>query len=229
MENELKIVYGMINFGEEREVARGSFEYIAKDVSDIKNSYIRLGFHLHEFERCKYYQDFGYSNFYDFCKANFALDKSAVSRCINVWWNFSDYDGSSHKMWVDERWKDYSYSQLAEMLPLSNDMRRRVLPEMTVKQIRELKKKGCDVVTSEEPEQEAQEQETKKFLSCNDLATLKGAALSAKVKSVDSIDSAVLYFYDRKTGKMLEQNVWVDILFKGRVEGDGGLQLVLRI
>ena len=41
---------------------------------------------------------------------------------------------------LSERWKNYSYTQLVEMLPLAPEDRERVLPDMSCKQIREFKK-----------------------------------------------------------------------------------------
>lgn len=136
------VVYGLINFGEERELARASFGYIKTDISDIKNRYISLGFHLHEALAMKYYQDFGYADFYEFCEKNFQMDKSAVSRSINLWKEFADYDekARSRKIFIDEKYRKYSYSQLCEMLSLDEKKRKNITPDMTVKQIREKKK-----------------------------------------------------------------------------------------
>lgn len=136
------VVYGLINFGEERELARASFGYIKTDISDIKNRYISLGFHLHEALAMKYYQDFGYADFYEFCEKNFQMDKSAVSRSINLWKEFADYDerARSRKIFIDEKYRKYSYSQLCEMLSLDEKKCKSITPDMTVKQIREKKK-----------------------------------------------------------------------------------------
>lgn len=140
MNKDLKVKYGMINYGEEREKARGSFEYIVEDIADIKKRYVSLGFHLCEFNRCEYYKDFGYSTFMEFCEANLLLDKSAISRCMNVWRNFCDRQGSSSTMWLADKWKDYSYSQLCEIVSMNDNQRKLVKPDMTVKQLRDIKK-----------------------------------------------------------------------------------------
>ena len=40
MENiKMQPVYGMLNLRETRELAKGSYEYIIKDIKDIKNNY----------------------------------------------------------------------------------------------------------------------------------------------------------------------------------------------
>lgn len=143
-EKDLNVTYGMINFHPEREQARTSLKYILTDVNDIRKSYIRLGFHLHEFDRLKYYEDFGYATLAEFCEVNLGLDKSAVSRCISVFWEFAKINDNitqSRSMFLDEKYENFSYSQLCEMVSMTADQRKLVKPEMTIKQIRELKKK----------------------------------------------------------------------------------------
>lgn len=154
-----------------RPEALGSVKYLYTDLTDIRKFYIRLGFHLDEFDCCGYYEDFGYDNLYDFCENNLGLDKSAVSRCINVYREFnasgetkyiSGTKSSGCAMELADRWKNYSYTQLCEMLPLSDEDRKKILPDMTVKQIREFKKelKGKNTVAStqqESPEEDTEE------------------------------------------------------------------------
>lgn len=150
-DSELNIVYGIMNLRKERELARASVRYILTDLNDIRKQYIRLGFHLHEFKTCKYYEDFGFATLEEFCAVNLGLDKSTVSRCIDVWYEYSaatSYSYSYHldqrergsNLEIHERWNMYSYSQLVEMLPLSPDQRLQIKPEMTIRQIREFKK-----------------------------------------------------------------------------------------
>lgn len=118
------------------ELAVASFGYIERDMLDIRKSYISLGFHLSEMKRSRYYVDLGYEDFYECVDKNFHMNKSAVSRCINVWEEFSD----SGKMWLAESYKDYTYSQLVEMLPLKPEQRQCVTADMSVAQIRQFKK-----------------------------------------------------------------------------------------
>ncbi|MGN1044252.1 MAG: hypothetical protein ACI4PR_05655 [Acutalibacteraceae bacterium] len=120
-----------------------SVKYVHSDLNDLQHSYIRLGFHLHEIKKYNYYQHFGYWNFYHFCADNFGLDRSTVSRLLDVSCTFCmRHQDKPHlqTMFIDEKYKDYSYSQLCEMIPLSSDQRKQIKPNMTVKQIRELKK-----------------------------------------------------------------------------------------
>ncbi|MBQ8299276.1 MAG: hypothetical protein IJX99_05360 [Clostridia bacterium] len=219
-EKELDIKYGLIDFGPERENARVSVKYILTDMNDIRKSYIRLGFHLSEFERMEYYKDFGYASLQEFCDANIGLDKSAVSRCIGVFRSFnasldSRYvNGTITKgsaMELGTCWQKFSYSQLCEMLSLDDKMRELVKPEMTIKQIRELKKKknvSQDVsrVATSQPENAL---DIKKYENCY------GAARQSIVKKAEPIDSIVLEVYDQD-GKPVSgvNNIWVDLLAK---------------
>lgn len=151
---EKQPVYGLINVGKERELAKASYQYINNDIEDIGKGFIKLGFHLAECRDRGYYKDFGYDNFYEFVEKNFHMEKTAVSRHINVFMRFSEVSGNSHKMWLDDKYVDYSFSQLSEMLQLDEKQLTQVKPEMTVKEIRSLKKKwkeekSCDVATQE--------------------------------------------------------------------------------
>lgn len=143
------IVYGLFNLRQERELAQSSHGYILRDIYDIKTNYIRLGFHLNECLTMKYFEDFGFDNFYNYCEVNFKLDKSSVSRIINVWKEFCLYDDPfCPKMFIDPKWADFSFSQLVEMLPMKDDMRLKCKPDMTVKQLRDLK--HSSVATSQQ-------------------------------------------------------------------------------
>lgn len=148
-ESDIKVYFGKATDDSPRELAYTSVKYLYSDLTDIRRYYIRLGFHLEEFSRCEYYKDFGFSSLEDFCDINLGLDKGAVSRCINVYRTFNasvspsyvngiEIKGSS--MELSNKWEEYSYSQLCEMLPLTPEQRKNVTPDMSVKQIREYKK-----------------------------------------------------------------------------------------
>ena len=134
--------------------ALGSFNYLHDDIRDIKKRYITLGFHLDEFERLGYYKQFGYDCLKDFVYDNFGIEHSGLSRILSVYYRFAERNGSCSKMWIDSRFENYSYSQLVEMVKLSDDdIAKNIKPEMSVKSIREYAKnkknsKKCDVALS---------------------------------------------------------------------------------
>lgn len=146
---DINVYFGDIKYRDApRKDAYGHVKYLYTDLTDIRKYYIRLGFHLDEFERKGYYFDFGYSTLADFCMVNLGLDKSAVSRCICVYREFNAANvldvNKGSAMELAEEWNEYSYTQLCEMLPLSPHERKAVTPDMTIKQIREYKKKLKD-------------------------------------------------------------------------------------
>ncbi len=231
-ERDLKIVYGMFNFVEKpRELALASVKYLYSDLTDIRKYYIRLGFHLEEFSQMCGYEDFGYLTLEEFCEANLGLDKSAVSRCINV---YREFNASSDRkygngieshgcaMELSEDYKDYSYTQLCELLPLSPEERKNVTPDMTIKQIREYKKslKGNPVsVALTQPESE------KKF-DYDRFKFMQGIAEQNYIKSRDSLGSREIYIFDQR-GRRILTNCWCEVLEDPR--GADNHRLVIRV
>lgn len=93
--------------------------------------------------------------FYNYCKDEFDLSRRSVDRFINIYIAFAHVNKSSgvRCKYLDEKYKDYSASQLSEMLGLSDKKLNNVSPDMTVKQIRSLKNDINDSVPEdEEPE-----------------------------------------------------------------------------
>lgn len=135
---------GMINFGAElgskESFARSSFGYIMNDIEDLKDRYIRLGFHLDEFNRNEYYKCFGYSDFKEFCNENMPLAYSTIMKCIQVFYQFAHQDGNIRKMYIDDKYKDFSFSQLSEMLPIDSRRREIIKPDWSCEKIRRYKK-----------------------------------------------------------------------------------------
>lgn len=229
-DDSLNIIRGneIAHFTAERELARTSVRYIYTDLCDLQRSYIRLGFHLYEFKVNGYHEDFGYLTFENFCDKNIGMDKGAVSRCINVYLRFAKRhkEGSFvPSMFIDDKYADFSYSQLCEMLPLSEADLKHIRPDMTVKQIREYKKikdgtffkvpdkKSCDVATDET------RFDMDRFNRC------KGIVARNYVKKCVPVGSCPVFLFDTD-GKLVDGGF--DILFSGREgivlrkSGEGG-------
>ena len=148
--------------------AREDLDYHTKkitgDLSDIKNDKFYIGVHLIEFFKSAAWSSDpgwispklglngkiqGYKSslsFFMYCEKHFDLDKSQVSRYMNIVDEFGDgYRG------YKERYRNYKYSSLVEMLSLTEDQRKEITPDMTVAQIRAYKNKF--VATSQQKEQ----------------------------------------------------------------------------
>lgn len=211
-DDELGIKYGPYKYGmiasKPRELAFASVGYLMNDMFNIRENYIRLGFHLFECRRNRYYMDFGYSSLVQFCAANLGLDSSSVSRCINVFLAFSASEKGVHKMWLDDKYKEYSYSQLCEMVSMNDETRRQVTPHMTIKQIREVKKLNVSQNVSPVATSQQKKFDYKKYVK------LKGAAESNYIKRLDAGRSIALHIFNRD-GKCIIPGLIVDFLESG--------------
>lgn len=139
-ENNIQVFYGMYGLREEREAARHSLRYILGDFDDIKTSYFRLGFHLDEFIRCKYYEDFGYLSFKEFALKNIPLDYSSINRCISVFNMSCEWNGHIKSNRMNDKYKNFSYSQLVEMVSMDSSLRDKISSDMSVRDIRDIKR-----------------------------------------------------------------------------------------
>lgn len=226
-----------------RKEAYGSLKYLYTDLTDIRKYYIRLGFHLEEFYRCEYFRDFGYLCLEDFCDKNLGLDKSAVSRCINVYREFNAKDDQKSNcgfiskgcpMELSEKWQDYSYTQLCEMLPLSPEQRKKISPDMTIRQIRDykrsLKNKPVASTQQEDSERETVEltqQKQPKIFNYEEYVRKNSGIIEQNyIKSCDPVDSVAVDIFDNRGRKIL-CNYWGVILEKPTVKNNN--RLVIRM
>lgn len=182
-----------------------SVKYIYTDYNDIKQNYIRLGFHLRELQYSGVLHMLGYANIEDFAEANLGLDKTAVSRCINVAYKFCKRSNGrlgNPTMFIEDKYKDYSYSQLCEMVSIKDlSLRDKIKPYMTIKEIRELKKNGGTLPAADAPVEDKQKKDSDQHLCITDL-TLSGASRMHKMKKAKPIQfTRRIYLIDPDTGR----------------------------
>lgn len=119
-----------------------SVDIIRTELKNIKKSFVRIGWHLKQIKDNSWYQKEGYKNIYEFAKEKFNISQPAATRFINICTEFSE-NGSSPEL--DARYQGYSLSQLTEMLNVGADKRKEVTPDMTVREIREFKRKDREL------------------------------------------------------------------------------------
>ena len=85
--------------------------------------------------------------FFGACELDFGLEKSQVSRLMNVVDEFGDKKGD-----LLDYWKPFAWSVLVEMLPLTYEQRKAIGVDWTVKKVKEYKK--TLVATSQQTENE---------------------------------------------------------------------------
>ena len=126
---------------------------ILKDLENEKTNFFYLGVHLIDLYnsgayrvyakgitceqmRIDYNLPIGAGNlcseyFFAYCENKFALEKSQISRLMNI----ADEFGNKARGFKAQ-WKDFKYSQLCELLPLTEEQRKAVKPEWSIKKIR---------------------------------------------------------------------------------------------
>lgn len=111
---------------------------IKSDMTNVARQCVSIGFHLKAARDRKLYKDAGYSTLWEYAADQFGLSMSSASRYITINDRFSV--GGNTPMLMEE-YRNFSKSQLQEMISLSPEQAKKVTEKTTVKQIREMKPK----------------------------------------------------------------------------------------
>lgn len=111
---------------------------IKSDMTNVARQCVSIGFHLKAARDRELYKDAGYSTLWEYAADQFGLSMSSASRYITINDRFSV--GGNTPMLMEE-YRNFSKSQLQEMISLSPEQAKKVTAKTTVKQIREMKPK----------------------------------------------------------------------------------------
>lgn len=141
--------------------------FIKSNLVSAAQNVIAIGYYLKHIRDRQLYREAGYESIWDYASDRFGLSKSTTSRYITRNDKFSKGGNSPV---LDSRYQGFGKAQLQEMLSLNSEQLEQVTPDMTVAQIREIRKpkevpyyplEGQMEITEflepEEPEEEAQE------------------------------------------------------------------------
>lgn len=112
---------------------------IKQYLCEVGNTYLLIAFRIYEMYRNGNYKKY-YKTIVEACQAELGFKKSTTYNMINIVKRFGrpdTYGSISYQTFVN---LDYSYSQLCEMLSLSDKQLESVSPQTTVKELREMKK-----------------------------------------------------------------------------------------
>ena len=104
---------------------------------DAGRNVIAVGYYLKVIRDRELFRDAGYRNIWEYAWEEYGFSKSTASRYMARNDRFS-VGGNSPVM--AEEYREYSRAQLQEMLSLDAEQMEQVTPEMTVREIRELKR-----------------------------------------------------------------------------------------
>lgn len=142
----------------------GVTEKIRKAMYESAKQFVYIGFLLKEVRDHKYYEEGGYESVYAYAEFELGFKRSSTKNFIAIAETFGVqkyyYQGirkESQTMSLQPAYENFNYSQLVELLAMSDTQRKQAKPDMTVKQLRSLKRGEAEPeqVTIEELEAKA--------------------------------------------------------------------------
>ena len=130
------------------------------DLQRAAESFVRIGYMLKVARDTRILEGSGYASVNEFALKEFGLEKTQVSRFININDRFAK-DGYSLEL--REEYKDYGYAKLAMMLTLPEEVNEMLSPEMSKAEIKAIKdevdeeKKKTDIEVMLEGKDEVQQ------------------------------------------------------------------------
>lgn len=109
---------------------------IKNDMTNMAQSCVSIGFHLKAVRDRELFREAGYESLWEYASDQFGLSISRASRYISINDQFS-VGGNTPQL--QEKYRNYSKSQLQEMITMSDEQRQQVTEGMTVKEIRQIK------------------------------------------------------------------------------------------
>lgn len=175
-------------------------EMIIQNLSTATKSFVAIGFYLAQVRDNKSLIENKYDSVWHFAQEEFGIDKSSASRFMDINKRFSK---NGNSLELIDKFKDFSRSQLSEMLQLSDEQIQTVTPKTTVTQIRDIKKekkKEKTVATSQISQINTNGEEW--LLRCNvlkemcdSLCKMNSYLLEKEFYSMDSIKSISVGIY----------------------------------
>ena len=123
--NELTMTYQ-----EAKDILREKLDY-------MKKNFIAAGYYMKYIRDHELFREDGYESIWEFAEDNYGIKKSTASRWMSMNDKFSQGGNSPV---LAEEFRDFEKSQLQEMLYLDDKQIETVTPDMTVKEIREVRK-----------------------------------------------------------------------------------------
>ena len=128
--DELSRWYENMTYEEAKNILR-------EKMDNLKTSFIAAGYYLKYIRDHEQFREDGYESIWEFAEDNYGIKKSTASRWMAMNDKFSQGGNSPI---LAEEYRGFEKSQLQEMLYLDDKQMETVTPEMTVKEIREVRK-----------------------------------------------------------------------------------------
>mgnify|MGYP001098221865 CR=1 FL=1 len=112
-------------------------DIIQKDLESMSKKFITIGYYLKYIRDKKLYIQDGFESIWDFAQDTYGISKSTCSRWMHMNDKFSEGGNSPE---LRQEFASFGKSQLQEMLYLDDKQIEQAKPEMTAKEIREIRK-----------------------------------------------------------------------------------------
>ena len=114
-------------------------DILREKLDNMKMNFIAAGYYMKYIRDHEFFREDGYESIWEFAEDNYGIKKSTASRWMSMNDKFSQ--GGNSPVLAKE-FRDFEKSQLQEMLYLDDKQIETVAPDMTVKEIREVRKPG---------------------------------------------------------------------------------------
>lgn len=112
-------------------------DILQEKLINMKMNFIAAGYYMKYIRDHELFREGGYGSIWEFAEDNYGIRKSTASRWMTMNDKFSQGGNSPI---LAEEYRDFEKSQLQEMLYLDDKQMETVTPDMTVKEIREVRK-----------------------------------------------------------------------------------------
>lgn len=145
--NELSRWYENMTYQEAKDILR-------EKLDNMKINFIATGYYMKYIRDHELFREDGYGSIWEFAEDNCGIKKSTASRWMSMNDKFSK--GGNSPILAAE-FRGFEKSQLQEMLYLDDKQIEEVTPDMTVKEIREVRKPAEPVIVLKKPDEKDRE------------------------------------------------------------------------
>ena len=146
---------------------------IRRDLESMSRKFITIGYYLKLIRDNEMYRQDGFRDIWEFAQNTYGISKSTCSRWMSMNDKFSQGGNSPY---LKEEYRDFGKSQLQEMLYLTDEQMEQARPDMTAKEIREIRK-------PEEPKRELKKPDETEREYLNNAAKMLNFFLACLVPS----------------------------------------------
>ena len=123
---------------------------IRRDLESMSRKFITIGYYLKLIRDNEMYHQDGFRDIWGFAQDTYGISKSTCSRWMAMNDKFSQGGNSPY---LKEEYRDFGKSQLQEMLYLTDEQMEQARPDMTAKEIREIRKPEAPKIELKKPDE----------------------------------------------------------------------------